>query len=394
MANNKKRTRKKSSQFSKNGSNSTLKPLFIVFLVAILVIGTGAAVYFIVIKNRSHNDDPSIRPTSSEIHSGSSSGDTDLVSIHFLELGNQYTGDCTFIKAGDVDILIDAGSRKSSAKTIKEFIDVFCKDSKLEYVIATHAHQDHIAGFIGTKTEPGIFDSYTIGTLIDFPKTNSTTALYNDYVTKRDDNLKSQKIEQHLTADQCINDDAGNRITFNITTGFDMQILDQRFYYENTSDENNYSVCTLFKHGNNNYLFTGDLEKEGEASLVVKNKLPHCVLFKGGHHGSPTSNTDTLLSVITPEVVCICCCAGNDEYTSNPLNQFPSQTAINNIAKYTDKIYVTTVSTDGHNGYTSMNGNIGFVSKGNAYTILGSNNTTILKDTDWFKSNRTWPSST
>ena len=394
MANNKKRTRKKSSKFTKNGSNSKLKPLFIVFLVAILVLGTGAAVYFIVIKNRSHKDDPSIRPTSSEIYSSSSSSDTDLVSIHFLELGNQYTGDCTFIKAGDVDILIDAGSRKSSAKTIKEFIDVFCKDGKLEYVIATHAHQDHIAGFIGTKTEPGIFDSYTIGTLIDFPKTNSTTALYNDYVTKRDDNLKSQKIEQHLTADQCINDDVGNRITFNITTGFDMQILDQRFYYENTSDENNYSVCTLFKHGNNNYLFTGDLEKEGEASLVAKNKLPHCELFKGGHHGSPTSNTDTLLSVITPEVVCICCCAGNDEYTSNPLNQFPSQEAINNIAKYTDKIYVTTVSTDGHNGYTSMNGNIGFISTGNTYTVLGSNNTTILKDTDWFKSNRTWLSTT
>ena len=38
--------------------------------------------------------------------------------IHFLELGNKYTGDCTYIKAGDKDILIDAGSKASSIETI------------------------------------------------------------------------------------------------------------------------------------------------------------------------------------------------------------------------------------------------------------------------------------
>ena len=40
--------------------------------------------------------------------------------IHFLELGNKYTGDCTYIKAGDTDILIDAGSRTSSIPYIAE----------------------------------------------------------------------------------------------------------------------------------------------------------------------------------------------------------------------------------------------------------------------------------
>ena len=38
----------------------------------------------------------------------------DGITFHFLELGNKYTGDCTFIQAGDVDILIDAGSKVSS----------------------------------------------------------------------------------------------------------------------------------------------------------------------------------------------------------------------------------------------------------------------------------------
>ena len=52
--------------------------------------------------------------------------DTDVVGvyvsgdleIHFLELGNKYTGDCTYINAGGIDILIDAGSKTSSIPTI------------------------------------------------------------------------------------------------------------------------------------------------------------------------------------------------------------------------------------------------------------------------------------
>ena len=155
-------------------------------------------------------------------------------------------------------------------------------------------------------------------------------------------------------------------------------------------------TCQLsrrFTQGENNYLFTGDLEKKGEASLVELNNLPKCELFKGGHHGSYTANTDTLLDVIQPKTVCICCCAGTTEYTSNLDNTFPAQVAIDRIAKWTDKIYVTTLMIDYKNGqYESMNGNINFhCDKGKEYTVTGSNNSVILKDTDWFKANRTWP---
>ncbi|MCL2879961.1 MAG: hypothetical protein FWF29_06940, partial [Treponema sp.] len=45
------------------------------------------------------------------------SGSGDL-SIHFLELGNKYTGDSIYINYGNIDIVIDAGSRQSSAAAI------------------------------------------------------------------------------------------------------------------------------------------------------------------------------------------------------------------------------------------------------------------------------------
>ena len=93
------------------------------------------------------------------------------LSIHFLELGNKYTGDCVYIKAGDTDILIDAGSRGNSADDIALYLEDYVTDNTLEYLIATHAHQDHIAGFVGTSTVPGIFDSFICDIIIDFPMT-------------------------------------------------------------------------------------------------------------------------------------------------------------------------------------------------------------------------------
>ena len=82
-----------------------------------------------------------------------SSLDVDPISFHFLELGNANTGDCVYIKAGENDILIDAGSRANSAATISSYLNKEgrVEDNKLEYVIATHAHQDHIAGFSGVN---------------------------------------------------------------------------------------------------------------------------------------------------------------------------------------------------------------------------------------------------
>ena len=80
---------------------------------------------------------------SSDGSGGSSGGGSDIVtenlSIHFPMLGNAYTGDCVLIKTGDTEVLIDAGSRQSSAAAISDYINEYCTDGVLEYVIATHA---------------------------------------------------------------------------------------------------------------------------------------------------------------------------------------------------------------------------------------------------------------
>ncbi|MDE7330272.1 MAG: MBL fold metallo-hydrolase [Clostridia bacterium] len=320
------------------------------------------------------------------------------LSIHFLELGNKYTGDCTLIKCGDTEILIDAGSRKESAVTIKNYVDKYCTDGILEYVIATHAHQDHIAGFVGAKdgsTRTGILYQYQVGTLIQFAGHNTSSEIYADYceaVTYAES--KGAKV---YTAKQCWNETDGAKKQYYVDgeSNVSMNILYQKYYDETTSEENDYSVCMLLtqKTGEKtyNYLFTGDLEEKGESSLVDSNDLPEVELFKGGHHGSYTASTDKLLNVIKPKNVAVCCCAGTTEYTKNQENTFPAQAFIDRIAKHTQNVYCTTLMLDYANGkYTSMNGNIVFYTKESELKLYCSNGNAILKDTDWFKENRKW----
>ena len=65
---------------------------------------------------------------------------------------------------------------------------------------------------------------------------------------------------------------------------------------------------------------------------------------------------------------------------------------IDRVAPYTDRVYVTSqVDESAASGYRSMNGNIVVTSNRNGVSVECSNNTTVLKDTEWFKNNRTMP---
>ncbi|MBR2907168.1 MAG: MBL fold metallo-hydrolase [Clostridia bacterium] len=315
------------------------------------------------------------------------------LSIHFLELGNKYTGDCTYIKAGDTDILIDAGSRVGSIGSITAYIDQYVTDGILEYVIVTHAHQDHYAGFATGESTDSIFDLYECKTIIDFALTNqkSDGAMYSNYIRERDAEIANGAV--HYTAAECITE---NKSRFTLSDTVTLEILDSYYYYNESSDENNYSVCTLITEesadGDRNFLLTGDLEKEGESHLVDMNELPEVELFKAGHHGSPTSTTAKLLEVIKPKYVAVCCCCGSPEYTDNTANQFPSQDFIDRIASYTKNVYVTTLCVDYKNGeYTSMNGSIVFLVTDDVLSVSCSASTLPLYESEWFKATRSCP---
>lgn len=353
----------------------------------------------------------------------------DDLQIHFMTLGNDKAGDSIYIKAGDNDIVIDAGSDTTSLPTLKSYIDTYCTDKKLEYVILTHGDKDHVAGFTNTAKEQGLLTYYSVDTIIDNKNSVKTTGVYNEYKEIRD-NLVSSGKTKHYTADECWNNKGDAKREFVLSDTVSMKIIYNYFYFDvdpkvvGDEDENNYSVCTMFTYKKDdvekNFLLTGDLEKEGEELLAEyydgskpEKTLPEVELFKAGHHGSKTSSNDCLLKIIKPKMCVVSCCCGTDEYTGIQDNTFPTQEFINRISKYTDAVYVTsifesyeilTVGVDvtkktglkegdqyiKTEGFKPLNGNI-IVSAGiNSETslsdvaIAASNNLTKLKDTEWF----------
>ena len=363
-----------------------------VAVIVILAIAVVLVLYFMKIGP--------FKPRGGEVLTGSETEiyNADL-SIHFLELGNKYTGDCTLIKCGDTEVLIDAGSRGDSAVTIKNYLDKYCTDGVLEYVIATHAHRDHISGFVGNnagETKTGILYQYEIGTLIQFARTGATTEIYENYRTAVE--YAESRGTAVYTADKCWYEKDGAKRQYYLDGDkkISMNIL-YNYYYENdTKDENDYSVCMLLTQQSEektyNYLFTGDLEEKGEEYLVQKNELPEVELFKGGHHGSYTASSDKLLKVIKPKNIAVCCCCGTTEFNPKEGHEFPAQEFIDRASKYTENIYCTTLILDyKNNEFTSMNGNIVFYYD-SALKLYCSNNALKLKDTQWFKDNRKWNS--
>jgi len=318
------------------------------------------------------------------------------LSVHFLELGNKYAGDCIYVKANETDILIDAGSRQNSITTIKSYVNNYCTDNTLEYVIATHAHQDHIAAFSSTQDRKGVFAEYEVENIIDFGTATkyerngaSKTQVYEKYLAERNEEINNGA--KHIAVSDY--NETGFQKEFDLGSGITLTILDNYYYYNQTSNENNYSVCILLSNGSDNILLTGDLEDEGEDKLVELNpNLPECSLFKAAHHGSYTGSGNTLLNKVKPKNVVFTCVAGATEYTSVLNNTFPAQAAIDRIANYTKNVYVTSLCIDYDNGkYESMNGDIMFVFNKSGMRVTCTNNSTFLKDTEWFKNNRTTP---
>ena len=215
---------------------------------------------------------------------------------------------------------------------------------------------------------------------------NTSTSVYGKYLLSREYAISNGAT--YYTAKELWDN---NNTTFELADGISMDILYNYYYFNPSNDENNYSVCSMFNYNDYHFVFTGDLEKKGEEKLAEyydgstpEKTLPHSTLFKGGHHGSYTASNEVLLSKITPEICCVCCCAGATEYSANVDTQFPSQQFVDRIAKYTSRVYVTTMYDEKNKTNVSMNGNIVVSSNGTYIGISASKNLTKLKDTTWF----------
>lgn len=239
------------------------------------------------------------------------------VVVKFLDVGQ---ADSILVQSNGVNMLIDAGTNKAGATVVKDLQDLGVK--KIDYLIGTHPHEDHIGGM------DDVIKNFNIGTIF-MPKIQTNTKTFEDVLDAiASKNLKVTSPEVGYTYNV---GDAKCEI-MSIGSGKN----------EEKSNLNLSSIVIRMTYGTQSFLFMGDAETENESSKT----WPQTTVLKVGHHGSNTSSSQKFLNEVKPEIAVISVGTGN-------MYGHPKQTTLNKLTKIGAKIYRTdengtvTITTDG-----------------------------------------------
>ncbi len=210
--------------------------------------------------------------------------------VYYLNVGQ---GDCEVIrlKTGE-NILIDSGN----PETAQELVDVLRQlgVKKIDHLIATHPHADHIGAMAK------IIQSLDIGEIYmpkiaekQIPTTNTYEKLLKAIDTK---GMKITAAKGGMTVLE--NGDERLEILAPNSPKYD--------------DLNNYSVVVKLTSGEKRFLFTGDAQTENEKEMLAKGYDLKSDVLKCGHHGSSTSTSAAFLKAVRPSAAVISCGRNND----------------------------------------------------------------------------------
>lgn len=206
-----------------------------------------------------------------------------LMRVHFIDVGQ---ADSAFIELGNGQtMLIDAG-RSGNASTIVNYIKGLQYET-IDYVVASHPHDDHIGGM------STVLDSFNIGKMY-MPKQAHTITAFTNML----DVIEDKNIELYTAK-------AGISI---LSSGIiDIDVLAP--FADSDSNLNNVSAVVRITYGKTVMLFTGDAEHVIEIQLL--NSGIDADVLKVGHHGAGSASSSTFIKAVSPEVAVISVGEGN-----------------------------------------------------------------------------------
>lgn len=179
--------------------------------------------------------------------------------------------------------------------------------SNLDYLILTHADQDH------AKESIPLINNFKV----------------NHIIMNRgsDTNLEKQIIQLAKF----------KKIKLSQISQATIKIKNWNFYFLNDQDstnENEDSLITYIRIKNRNILLTGDAGEESENHLLQEYNLPKMDILKVGHHGSKNSSSEQFIKKIKPKYAFI---------SAGIKNRFhhPHQETLENLKKYHSNIFTT-----------------------------------------------------
>lgn len=206
---------------------------------------------------------------------------------HFIDVGQ---ADAALVVCDGETMLIDGGNREDSS-----LIYSYLKKQEithLDYIVATHAHEDHVGGL------PGALNYATVGTALCSVE-RYDSGVFETFVAQLDKQGKEITVPK-----------AGDRFELGSAQ---VQVVGP---VQKSNDPNNMSLVLRIEYGEASFLFTGDAERQEEQDILAAGYELESTVLKVGHHGSENSTTYPFLREIMPEYAVIS--VGEDNSYGHP----------------------------------------------------------------------------
>lgn len=229
---------------------------------------------------------------------------TSNLQIYYFDVGQ---ADSILILNNDTSMLIDAGNN-ADGPLLVDYIKNRLKINKIDIVVGTHPHEDHIGGI------DDIINNFDIGDVY-LPEVITTTKTFEDMIKAIENKDLAISVPE-------------------IGEKFKLGEADFEIIYTGKDDKdlNATSIIINMLYGEKSYLFTGDTTEEVEATILNKNI--DIDVLKVAHHGSRYSSSYEFLNIATPDYAIVS--VGEENSYEHPHIE-----AINRIKKHTNNIYMT-----------------------------------------------------
>lgn len=231
---------------------------------------------------------------------------SDTLDVYFIDVGQ---ADSILIKNEEYSMLIDAGNNEDGVKLVNYLNEL--NVNNFDYVIATHAHEDHIGGM------DDIINNFQVDKFF-MPDVLTTTKTFEDVLDALENNYMTYN-------------------TFEENQEFSFGNANVKILYvgNDKNDLNDTSIVMKITYYNNSFLFTGDISSKVEKKIL--NKDLKSDVLKVANHGSDYSSTDEFLDLVDPKYAVI-------SVGKNNIYKHPAESTLLKLNDRNIKIYRTDTS--------------------------------------------------
>lgn len=275
----------------------------------------------------------------------------DKIEVYYIDVGQ---ADSALVICDGVSMLVDGGNVEDA-----EDVTAFIKQkgvTRLDMVIASHAHEDHVGGLAK------ILKEFDVGAVLS-PVEDYSSACFKDF---------KQIASKKGSFTVC-----NNHYSFSVGSAMGKILWPADEAETNT---NNTSIVVKLTYKDVSFLFTGDIERDAETKLVATGADLSANVLKVAHHGSDSSSSYLFLRSVLPQYAIISC--GKNNSYNHPHQQTLDILSQAEITTYrTDEVGTVFVSSDGTNITVTAGENVqttaaatGAPALDSAITFIGNKN--------------------